>query len=94
MLDLYNKKYDMKTLKKHIHEVKLIDILKTQTIDVEFAVNYILNSKYQLNEDDNIIAPDIIKHQPHISYEDLQKELQKDDSDDEPPLKKILPNYK
>ena len=76
MLDLYNKKYDMKTLEKHISEVKLIDILKTQTIDIEFAVNYILNSKYQLHEDDNIIAPDIVKYQPHISYEALQKALQ------------------
>ena len=84
MLDLYNKKYDMKTLEKYIHEVKLIDILKTQTIDITFAVRFILNSKYQLNEDDNIIAPDIIKYQPHISYEELQKALQydSDDSDD------------
>ena len=84
MLDLYNKKYDMKILEKHIHELKLIDILKTQTIDVNFAVRYILNTKYQLHEDDNIMAPDIIIYQPHITYEELQKELQKDDdSDDE-----------
>jgi hypothetical protein len=48
MLDLYNKKYDRETLKKHIYEVKLIDILKTQTIDVSFATKYILNRKYQL----------------------------------------------
>jgi len=83
MLDLYNKKYDMKTLEKYIHEVKLIDILKTQTIDIKFVVRFILNSKYQLKQGDNIIAPDIIRYQPHISYEDLQKALQKDDSDDE-----------
>jgi len=83
MLDLYNKKYDMKTLEKYITEVKLIDILKTQVIDVNFAVRFILNSKYQIHEDDNIIAPDIVKYQPHISYEDLQKELHRDDSDDE-----------
>ena len=76
MLDLYNKKYNIKILEKHIHEVKLIDILKTQIIDVKFAVRYILNSKYQLHEDDNIIAPDIVKYQPHISYEALQKALQ------------------
>jgi len=82
MLDLYNKKYDMKTLEKYIHEVKLMDILKTQVIDVNFAVRFILNSKYQIHEDDNILAPDIIKYQPHISYEDLQKALHYD-SDDE-----------
>ena len=83
MLDLYNKKYDMKTLEKYISEVKLIDILKTQVIDVSFAVRYILNTKYQLHEDDNIMAPDIIIYQPHITYEELQKELQKDDDSDE-----------
>ena len=83
MLDLYNTKYDMKTLEKYIHEVKLIDILKTQTIDVNFAVRFILNSKYQIHEDDNIIAPDIVKYQPHISYEDLQKALQYDSDSDE-----------
>jgi hypothetical protein len=82
MLDLYNTKYDMKTLEKYIHEVKLIDILKTQTIDVNFAVRFILNSKYQIHEDDNIIAPDIVKYQPHISYEDLQKALRYDSDSD------------
>jgi hypothetical protein len=83
MLDLYNKKYDMKTLEKYIHQVKLMDILKTQIIDIKFAVNYILNSKYQIHEDDNIMAPDICKYQPHISYEDLQKALQYDSDSDE-----------
>jgi len=82
MLDLYNTKYDMKTLEKYIHQVKLIDILKTQIIDIDFAVRFILNSKYQIHEDDNIMAPDIIKYQPHISYEDLQKALQHDDEDE------------
>jgi hypothetical protein len=82
MLDLYNTKYDMKTLEKYIHQVKLIDILKTQIIDIDFAVRFILNSKYQIHEDDNIMAPDIIKYQPHISYEDLQKALQYDDEDE------------
>jgi len=79
MLDLYNKKYDMETLEKYINEVKLIDILKTQTIDVFFAVRYILNTKYQLHEDDNIISPTILIYQPHITYEALQIELQNHD---------------
>ena len=38
MLDLYNTKYDMKTLEKYIHQVKLIDILKTQIIDIDFVM--------------------------------------------------------
>ena len=43
MIDLYNNKYDRQTLKDHIYAVKLLDILKTQTIHVTFAVRDILN---------------------------------------------------
>jgi hypothetical protein len=53
MLDLYNNKYDRQTLKDNIYAVKLLDILKTQVIDVTFAVRYILNTKYQLDDDDS-----------------------------------------
>ncbi len=83
MIDLYNNKYDRKTLKDNIYFVKLIDILKTQTIDVTFAVRYILNKKYQLNDEDNLIAPDVLKYQPQISYEELQKALFDYESDDD-----------
>jgi len=83
MLDLYNKKYDRKTLKDNIYAVKLVDILKTQTIDVNFAVRYILNKKYQLNEDDNLTAPDVLRYQKHITYQDLQNALIEYDSDDD-----------
>jgi hypothetical protein len=84
MLDLYNQQYDRETLKEYIYAVKLMDILKTQKIDVTFAVRYILNTKYQLDdEDSSITAPIVLKYQPHISYEELQKELQNYDSDDD-----------
>jgi len=84
MLDLYNKQYDRETLKKNIYAVKLMDILKTQIIDVTFAVRYILNTKYQLDEEDqNITAPIVLLYQTHISYAELQKELQKYESDDD-----------
>ena len=83
MLDLYNKKYDRKTLKENIYAVKLIDILKTQKIDLQFAVRYILNKKYQIHSDDNIIADDVLRYQPHISYELLQKTLCNYESDDD-----------
>ncbi len=69
MIDLYNNKYDKQTLKDNIYAVKLIDILKTQKIDVAFAVRYILNVKYQIHEDDNTTAPIVLKYQPHISYD-------------------------
>jgi hypothetical protein len=81
MIDLYKKQYDRKTLKKYIYAVKLIDILKTQKIDVTFAVRYILNVKYQLLDEDNITAPTVLQYQPHITYESLQNELLNYDSD-------------
>jgi hypothetical protein len=84
MLDLYNNKYDRQTLKDNIYAVKLIDILKTQIIDVTFAVRYILNEKYQLEDDDKIItAPIVIKYQNHITYDELQRALSEYDRDDD-----------
>jgi hypothetical protein len=81
MIDLFSKQYDRETLKKHIYAIKLIDILKTQKIDVTFAVRYILNTKYQLHEEDNITTPVVLQYQPHITYKSLQKELLNYDSD-------------
>ena len=83
MLDLYNKKYSMDILKENIYAISLMDILKTQIIDVNFAVHYILNIKYQLHENDNITAPMVLQFQPHISYNQLQKALLDYESDDE-----------
>ena len=83
MLDLYNKKYDRLTLKQNIYSLKLIDILKTQTIDASFAVRYILNRKYQLIEEDNLTAPDVLHFQPHITYNELQEALIDYDSEDD-----------
>ena len=83
MMDLHNNKYDRKTLKEYIYAVRLIDILKTQTIDVTFAVRYILNKKYQIHNDDNLTAPDVLKYQTHITYEQLQKAFLDYDSDDD-----------
>ena len=72
MIDLYNNKYDRETLKQNIYAVKLIDILKTQTIDVLFAVRYILNESYQLHKDDTMITvKDVLFYQPHISKSSL-----------------------
>jgi len=90
MLDLYNKQYDIETLKKYISEVKLMDILKTQKIEVTFAVKYILNTKYQVYEEDQkIIAPIILHYQPHISYEELQNALINYDSDEIDDFEKV-----
>ena len=84
MLDLYNRKYDRETLKNNIYDVKLLDILKTQTIDVSFAVKYILNKKYQiLKEEENIDYKLVLQLQPHIYKSELIKSLLNYDSDDD-----------
>ena len=83
MLDLYNNKYDRETLKKNIYAVKLIDILKTQQIDVTFAVRYILNKKYQLHSEDNINEQMVLFYQPHISAMRLVIELSMYSPDDD-----------
>jgi hypothetical protein len=83
MLDLYNNKYDRTTLKANIYSVKLIDILKTQTIDASFAAKYILNKKYQLHTDDNISIPIVLIYQPHINSRELIELLKHYDTDDD-----------
>lgn len=84
MLDLYNNKYDRQTLKDNIYAVKLIDILKTQHIDVTFAVRYLLNDKYYLNvNDEKITSTMVLFYQPHISKKVLFNEILRYDSDDD-----------
>jgi hypothetical protein len=84
MLDLYNNKYDRQTLKDNIYAVKLLDILKTQVIDVTFAVRYILNQKYQFDEEDEKITPtDVLFYQPHITKNSLIFEMFKYKPDDD-----------
>ena len=84
MLDLYNNKYDRQTLKDNIYAVKLIDILKTQKIDLTFAVRYILNKNYQITDEDTMISSSLVLHfQPHIKHHELQKALYDYESDDD-----------
>ena len=83
-VDLKNNQYDRETLKKHIYELDLWEILKTQKIDVTFAVRYILNSNYQLTESEQFITyKDVLFLQPHIEKEVLFKEILSYDSDDD-----------
>ena len=84
MLDLYNKKYDRQTLKDHIYTVNLIDILKTQEIDVTFAVRYILNKNYQFHKEDQEITESIVLfYQPHISKLSLKAHIIMYNDDDD-----------
>lgn len=84
MLDLYNIKYDRQILKENIYALKLIDILKTQHLDISFVVKYIMSDLYQFEEEDkNIDIELVIKYQPHISKETLIQELNNYNSDDD-----------
>ena len=84
MLDLYNNKYDMQTLKENIYAVKLIDILKTQILDMSFIVRYILSDLYQFTDEDRSIDVDmVIKYQPHIQREKLMELLLNYNSDED-----------
>jgi len=84
MLDLYNNTYDRKTLKDNIYNVKLMDIVKTQKLDISFIVRYILSDLYQLHEDEmNISIDDVIKYQPHINRSGMALALLDYNSDDD-----------
>jgi len=84
MLDLYNKQYDRQTLKDNIYDINFFDLLKTQKIDVTFAVRYLLNKKYDLEDKYKILTPEIIvRLQPHIKIEDLINEILNYESDDD-----------
>ena len=84
MLDLCNNKYDRKTLKENIYAVKLIDILKTQTLDITFIVRYILSDLYQIHEEDMKIDIDMVmKYQPHINKFELINTIIDYNSDDD-----------
>ena len=84
MIDLYNKKYDRNILKENIYAVKLIDILKTQTLDISFIVRYILSDLYQIHDEDkNIDIETVLKLQPHINRDELLELLSNYNSDDD-----------
>ena len=72
MIDLYNNQYDTKTLIDNIYALNLVDVLKTQTLDIPFIVTYILNTNYQLTpEEEKINIKMITLYQPHINKKDL-----------------------
>ena len=60
MIDLYNNHYDTKTLIDNIYSLNLVDILKTQILDITFIITYILNTNYQLTPEEEKINIKII----------------------------------
>ncbi len=84
MLDLYNNKYDRQTLKENIYNLGMMDILKTQTLDLTFIVRYIMCDSYQLSDEDKSIKIDtVLQLQKHIQREELIKAINHYDSDDD-----------
>ena len=84
MFNLYKNQYDRQTLKDNIYAVDFFDLLRTQKIDATFAVRYLLNKKYDLDNKYKILTPElIVKFQPHIKIEDLRYEILNYDSDDD-----------
>lgn len=84
MLDLHKKKYDRQTLKDHIYSIDFFDVLRTQEIDATFAVRYLLNKKYDLDNKYKILTPElVVRLQPHINIDDLRFEILNYDSDDD-----------
>lgn len=65
--DLYKNQYDYETLKTNIYAVSLTDILKTQILNADFCIKYILNEDFQFSKEDKLITMDMVKkYQPHI----------------------------
>jgi len=76
--DLYNNNYETDILIKNINRLDMVEILKTQYLDIDFVINYILNKEYQCmpNEED-IDIHDIIRYQPHLNRNNIIKEYNK-----------------
>lgn len=84
MLDLQKQQYDRQTLKENIYNMDFFELLKTQHIDATFAVRYVLNQKYDLDNKYKTITPKVVvTHQPHILLKDLIIEKLRYDSDDD-----------
>ena len=71
-LDLENNHYSMEILKENIYAIGLFEILRTQKINEEFAVNYILNDRFQLSDyEEKITIEYVMEMQPHLKKEKL-----------------------
>jgi len=67
-----NVKHTMDDLIYNIYKYDFVEILKTQDLTEEFAVNYILNPNYQLTENEkNITILNVLDMQPHMNKNKL-----------------------
>lgn len=71
---LRNKKYDIFTLEKNIHNLSMNAILYTQNLTAEFCVKYILNEDYaSCVEDTYICIGEVLRAQKHLTLADIQR---------------------
>lgn len=74
VLDLEHNHYSLEVLKENIYAIGLFNILRTQKINEEFVVNYILNERFQLSdEEEKITLEFVLKMQPHLDKDKLLK---------------------
>ena len=73
--DLYanRNRYSEQELIDNLDTITLYAILVSQKVSAEFCVQYFwhMEDKYMKDEHDDIYLHQILKHQPHISEEDL-----------------------
>ena len=73
---LYKQMFDLKTLEENLDSLSLRSILHTQTLDVSFCVNYILNPQYAFSQEDTYLDyTNVLKHQPHLKPQELIEAL-------------------
>tara|TARA_A100001015_G_C14695219_1_gene596028 strand:- start:164 stop:415 length:252 start_codon:yes stop_codon:yes gene_type:complete len=69
-------KYDTNNLVKNLPNLDMDLILKTQILDIDFIVDYILNEEYQVLESEkNIDICDVLTSQKHIDGRELHDRL-------------------
>ena len=69
-------KYDTNNLVKNLPNLDMAVILKTQILDIDFIVDYILNEEYQVLESEkNIDICDVLTSQKHIDGPELHNRL-------------------
>ena len=77
-VDLYKNKYDYETLKTNIYAVSLTDIIKTQFLNADFCIKYILNEEFQISDEDKLININMVsKYQPHITEQEFVDAISK-----------------
>ena len=70
--DLRKKKYSLSLLEKNIDNLSISIILRTQFLNAEFCIKYILNEAYASCDEETYISDlDVLYYQPHIKQDDL-----------------------